>query len=130
MSILNTDILQDGDKNALTNLFHPRPVPPAPDHIFAGIFRETRADPRKFKTAEKGEVYVTIALTDLSPDNGWYVFFEGSRANHPVVDGYKTGVLSLKAGDAVVWRGDLVYFHSPGGGGMFETLAYKVDGSS
>jgi hypothetical protein len=28
-------------------------------------------------------------------------------------------MLNLKAGDAVVWQGDLVYIHLSGGGGVF-----------
>lgn len=119
--------LDDADKSALTELLKPKPVPSKPDHIFVGTFRETEADPNMLKTAEDSEVYVTIALTDLSPNNGWYTFYASSRKNQPMTSltTLKTVTLDLKAGDAVIWRGDLIYFHSPGGGGVFETLVYK-----
>lgn len=125
--MIDADIGQNTDKSALTKLFHQKPVPSQPDHIFVGIFRETEADPKKLKTAEKGEIYATIALTPLSPTNGWYNFYEGSRARRPILAGNNSiATLSLDVGDAVVWRGDLIYFHSPGGGGMFQTIVYKV----
>lgn len=65
------------------------------------------------KTAEKGEIYATVALTQLSAKNNWYTFYKGSKVNQPIPS--ETAALSLDVGDAVVWRGDLIYFHSPGG---------------
>lgn len=127
-TLADTDIRQNTDKSALTRLFHPNPVPSQPDHIFVGVFRETEADPKKLKTAERGEIYATIALTPLSSTNGWYTFYEGSRANNPIPAGDRsTATVNLDVGDAVVWRGDLIYFHSSGGGGIFQTIVYKVD---
>lgn len=32
--------------------------------------------------------------------------------------------LRLNAGDVVIWRGDLSYLRSPGGGGVFKILVY------
>jgi hypothetical protein len=97
------------------------------DHVFAGIFRETGNSTQQHKkTGASNEIYVTVALTALSPDNGWYVFFEGSRANCPIPDEKKTKEMMLDTGDAVIWRGDLVYLHPPGGGGMFQTIVYKL----
>ncbi|KAE8371115.1 hypothetical protein BDV26DRAFT_303177 [Aspergillus bertholletiae] len=120
--------LNNAEKQVLSRLCHPKPVPLQPDHIFAGIFRETVADPKKLKTAEKGEIYVTIALTPLSPANGWYTFYRGARANQsaPTSETPKDA-LNLDIGDAVVWRGDLIYIHSSGGGGMFQTIVYQID---
>lgn len=123
---IRDEFVKNTDKNALAKLFHPNPVPSQPDHIFIGIFRETKPDPKKLKTAERGEIYATIALTPLSPDNGWYNFYEGSRASKPLAHDNPIATLNLDIGDAIVWRGDLIYFHSPGGGGMFQTIAYKV----
>lgn len=125
--LIDADIGQNTDKIALTKLFHPKPVPSQPDHIFVGVFRETEADPKKLKTAERREIYATIALTPLSPDNGWYNFYEGSRASESsLADNNHIATLNLDVGDAMVWRGDLIYFHPPGGGGMFQTIVYKV----
>ncbi|KAM5434083.1 hypothetical protein McanCB21832_004128 [Microsporum canis] len=115
---------KDADKVALIELLKPKPIPLKPNYIFAGIFRETDADPSKLKTAEEGEVYVTIALTNLNSNNGWYTFYAGSRKNEPMTCSHPVA-LDLRAGDAVIWRGDLIYFHSPGGGGAFETLVYN-----
>ncbi|GBF61957.1 hypothetical protein TMEN_4478 [Trichophyton mentagrophytes] len=116
--------ISDADKSALIEFLKPKPIPSAPDYIFAGIFRETEADPSKLKTAEDREIYVTIALTNLNSSNGWYTFYAGSRKNEPMIS-LNPVALDLRAGDAVIWRGDLVYFHSPGGGGTFETLVYR-----
>ncbi|GFF96249.1 hypothetical protein IFM53868_08442 [Aspergillus udagawae] len=100
---IRDEFIKNTDKNALVRIFHPKPVPSQPDHIFAGIFRETEADPKKLKTAEKGEIYATIALTPLSSLNGWYTFYEGSRANQSVPDdSTPTAALSLEVGDVVV----------------------------
>jgi hypothetical protein len=126
-----------------------------------GKFRETKFDPNKFRSAQKGDIYVTIALTPLSSSNGWFVLYEGSRnqshqksnipttketqeegsqpskqAQEPNTPTPKEAPkqnspplrpvdLKLDAGDAVVWRGDVVYIDPPGGGGMFETLTYR-----
>ena len=30
-------------------------------------------------TAEKEQVYVTIVLTDLNSESGWFIFLEGSH---------------------------------------------------
>ncbi|EEH35725.1 hypothetical protein PAAG_00048 [Paracoccidioides lutzii Pb01] len=99
-------------------------VAKAPDYISIGIFHETDADPTKLKTAGEGRVYATIALTDLGPNNGWFAFFEGShKQKKSPLKGPTT--VNMKAGDAFVWRGELVYHHSSGGGGMFETLVYR-----
>ncbi|KAL7649309.1 hypothetical protein ACMYSQ_012298 [Aspergillus niger] len=125
-SEVKKEFVSKTDQTALRKFLHPKPIPPEPDHMFAGVFRETEADPTRLKTAEKGEIYATIALTRLSPENGWYTFYVGTRANQSKPNSSSsTAALSLDVGDAVVWRGDLIYFHAPGGGGMFQTIVYK-----
>ncbi|EAS29654.3 uncharacterized protein CIMG_08400 [Coccidioides immitis RS] len=116
--------LESPGTSALAEFLKLTALPLRPTNVFAGMFRETNADPNKLKTAEEGEVYITIALTDLSPKNGWYTFYPGSRKTQPLTS-MEPVALDLKAGDAVIWRGDLVYFHTPGGGGMFLTLVYN-----
>lgn len=85
------------------------------------IYNKSNADPTKQKTFNNSCIYVAIALTDLSPDNGWFILLEGSHELTGATD-WKQVSLSLKPGDAVAWRGTLRYLHSSGGGGMFETL--------
>lgn len=79
-------------------------------------------------TAKKGQVYVTIALTDLNPKTGWFIFLEGSHrrasTTFSVAEWNQVG-LDIKAGDAVVWRGDLSYLHSSGGGASFMTMVFE-----
>jgi len=116
------DFVKNTDKSKVTELLQ-KPVPPSPESIHIGIFHTTDANPLKLKTAGENRVYVTIALTDLGPSNGWFTFFEGSHRERTQL-GRKVA-LDLKAGDAVVWRGGLVYHDTPGGGGMFETLVYR-----
>ena len=90
------------------------------------IYNESNADPSKPKTFQNDAcIYVTIALTELSPDNGWFILLEGSHEPAGAASSaasWKQISLSLKPGDAVAWRGSLRYLHSSGGGGMFETL--------
>ncbi|EQL29685.1 hypothetical protein BDFG_07738 [Blastomyces dermatitidis ATCC 26199] len=119
--------LKDADKSALVKFFEPQPVPPHLDHIFVGIFRETEPNPEQLKTANENEIYVTIALTNLNSKSGWYTFYEGSRTSQAMTSlaSWSTVSLDLKPGDAVIWRGDLLYLHSAGGGGVFQTLVYK-----
>jgi hypothetical protein len=69
-------------------------------------------------------IYVTIALTRLDHTNGWFVFYEGSKSGERLCTSNKTAYLTLKAGDAVIWRSNLIYFHPRGGGGMFLTLVF------
>ncbi|OJJ44502.1 hypothetical protein ASPZODRAFT_135312 [Penicilliopsis zonata CBS 506.65] len=120
---MKDDFMNVVDRSTIASLMDPKPVPKGPNDLFAGQFHETNAEPTKLKTAQKDQVYATIALTDLSPSNGWYTFYEDSHS--------RTRPLStlvapnLKAGDAMVWRGDLVYIHSSGGGGVFLTLVFQ-----
>ncbi len=100
-----------------------------PKSINIGTFHSTSPDPSKPKTGGRGQVYVTIALTDLNSESGWFVLLEGSHQQKPEstpASEWKEASLNLSAGDAVVWRGDLAYLHSPGGGGKFETLVYEI----
>lgn len=119
-----SDISQNADLEKLLPLFSPNSVPDLPHSINVGEFHATNADPRRLKTANKDEIYVTIAVTDLGPDNGWFTFYEGSHRRQPP---FTTKVaLNLRAGDAVAWSGRILYIHSSGGGGKFVTLVYRL----
>ncbi|KAF4227343.1 hypothetical protein CNMCM8980_002704 [Aspergillus fumigatiaffinis] len=120
---MKDDFMKVVDHSILASLMDSKPVPKAPNDLFAGQFHETNAEPTKLKTAQKNQVYATIALTDLNPSNGWYTFYEDSHSRTSPLS--KLVALDLKAGDAVVWRGDLVYIHSSGGGGVFLTLVFQ-----
>jgi hypothetical protein len=100
-----------------------------PKSINIGTFRPTIPDPLKAKTGARGQIYVTLAFTKLSSATGWFELLEGSHRQKPestAPSEWKKANLELLAGDAVVWRGDLAYLHSPGGGGKFETLVYEI----
>ncbi|CZT07728.1 uncharacterized protein RCO7_11218 [Rhynchosporium graminicola] len=119
-------IKEYGKHGELAQLLETQSVPP-PKSINIGIFHETNPDPTKMKTGLKGEVYVTVALTDLSPANGLFIFLAKSHkhtSESASAVGWEESRIDLKAGDAVLWRGDLVYLHSSGGGGKFETLVF------
>ncbi|KAJ5277646.1 hypothetical protein N7524_003799 [Penicillium chrysogenum] len=114
---------QNMDKDLVAPLFYPNQTPSSPQTLNLGMFHETDADPTKLMTAGP-RIYVTIAITRLSPSNGWFTFYEGSHQHRSRL-GRKVA-LDLEAGDAVAWRGDLVYFHSPGGGGIFLVLSFPM----
>lgn len=115
-------------KGRLASLFNSNAVPQQPTSVHLGIFHHTNADPSKLKTANEEEVYVTIAVTDLGQDNGWFTFYEGSHRRKPPLG--QSVSLNLKAGDAVAWSGNIVYSHTPGGGGKFITLVYRQSTAS
>jgi hypothetical protein len=155
------DSLKRADQSTLVELYAPEPASEIPKPVDVGKFRETKFDPNGFRSAQKGDICVTIALTPLSSSNGWFVLYEGShnqshqkpnipttketqeegsqppkQAQEPNTPTPKEAPkqnspplrpvdLKLDAGDAVAWRGDLVYIDLPGGGGMFETLTYR-----
>lgn len=108
----------------LRPLFPPNAIPDEPSSINLGIFHQTQADPSRLKTANDKEVYITIAVTDLGPENGWFTFYEGSHQRKPPFG--NPVCLDLKAGDAVAWSGRIVYSHTSGGGGIFITLVYSL----
>ncbi|KAF7877682.1 hypothetical protein EAF04_001353 [Stromatinia cepivora] len=115
-----------GECSDLAELLETSKIPP-PKPTNIGIFHPTKPVSTKKKTGLKGEVYATVALTDLSPATGLFIFLAGSH-KHTLEgnsnDEWKECYLDLKAGDAIIWRGDLSYLHSSGGGGKFQTLVF------
>lgn len=123
LSVADLLIHQTMNKEAIAALFFPNMIPPFPQTVNLGLFRETDADPTKLMTAGP-KIYITIAITQLSPTTGWFTFYEGSHQQRSRLG--KKVALTLEPGDAVAWRGDLVYFHSPGGGGTFLVLSFPM----
>ena len=72
-------------------------------------------------------IAVTIALNPCNPDTGMYLLLRGSHhEKHPSlipVKEWDNSIISLDAGDALIWRGDLFYFLSPRIGGRWLTLS-------
>ncbi|OCK74616.1 hypothetical protein K432DRAFT_310376 [Lepidopterella palustris CBS 459.81] len=121
---IRDEFIKNTGESSLTQFLNRQPVPQLRS-VNVGVFRETNTDPKKVYGAGKEEIYVTIALTDLNPGNGWYIFIERSYDRSPASQTFwKDASITLKAGDAVVWRGDLLYRHPPGGEGTFVTLVY------
>jgi ectoine hydroxylase-related dioxygenase (phytanoyl-CoA dioxygenase family) len=88
-----------------------------------GAFHKTNVTPTRRKGRAKA-VYITIALTDLNPENGWFTFLEGSHRTDPSVCAKVE--FRIKAGDAIVWSGDVRFMTNPlGGGGYHLTFAYE-----
>lgn len=83
-------------------------------------------DPRDVRysllhVGHQDQVYVHIALNRLCPPSGFYHILRGSHlrkhpANTPVAS-WSTVDIILEEGDAIIWRGDVSYFLSSGGGG-------------
>ncbi|CAD6585727.1 MAG: hypothetical protein ASARMPRED_002292 [Alectoria sarmentosa] len=107
-------------------------IPKMPKANIVGSFENS--DPTSFRksilhTGSKDEIYVHIALTNLSPDNGFYTLLRGShQTKHPgltpVNDWIRTPI-DLQEGDALVWRGDLSYLLSSNGGGKWQCLTFE-----
>jgi hypothetical protein len=109
-----TDLLQllnraSGEKLVLTSV---------------GVFHQPKAKPTEIKRGLEGTVYVTIAVTKLNAEDGWFTFLKGSHRGTPFTDWVRVD-LQMNAGDAVVWSGDLRYINSSEGGGKFVTLTYQ-----
>lgn len=99
-------------------------IPKMPTTIMIGAFESS--DPRDFRKSllhigSKDQLYVQIALTDLSPENGFYTVLRGShQTKHPgltPVEDWMYTPITLQEGDAFIWRGDLSYLLSSNGGG-------------
>ena len=45
--------------------------------IYIGEFCKTALEFNKGYRLNQREVFITIALTDLNPENGWHIFIEG-----------------------------------------------------
>lgn len=100
----------------------PTSTPNRPKSIHVGVFKETETKTRQGKL---DTVYLTIALTPLSRETGWFSFFRGS---HHTADQSKwTEVeLKLEPSDAVLWRDKLARIEWSGGSGTFLTATYDV----
>ncbi|KAL9123960.1 MAG: hypothetical protein Q9217_006664 [Psora testacea] len=126
-SQIRDEFMASSDKAPVAALLD-RTIVPTPKHINIGIFHESNPDPTKAMTAGEGKVYVTVALTDLNPKTGWFVLLKGSHRRESKktisIAQWEQVSLDVKAGDAIVWRGDLGYLHSSGGGGSFMTIVF------
>ena len=73
-------------------------------------------------------IFVTIALTPLNVNTGWYTLLEGSHLQLPPVPESDLRKVNkeLAPGDVIIWRGDLAVLESAGGGGKFINLTYDV----
>ena len=105
---------------------HTLPQPQRPLRI--GQFHETSdANHGEAFNEHTTHVYVTIAITDLKPMNGAYIFFEGSHQLQDPKAKSRCDVAPMKlmAGRAQAWCGDLSYTYLMGGGGSFITLVFE-----
>ena len=87
------------------------------------------------QAAQRQWLYVVVALTDLNFENGLYELLGGSHANkkpgRTFMDHWNPVRNELNPGDALIWRGDLLYLLSPNGGGKYvrdeiHTLAWRT----
>ncbi len=95
------------------------------------MFHSAKVDTSVPKSGRKDNALVIIALTKLDSTSGWFELLEGSHQKspeHKSVDDLKRADFVLEPGDAVIWRGDLSYYRTSGGGGKFEILVYDIQG--
>ena len=78
----------------------------------------------RYSTVQIGKhelLYVIVALTDLGHGNGLHELLGGSHASrhprHTPEKHWNYVRTELNPGDALIWRGDLLYMLSPKGGG-------------
>jgi hypothetical protein len=74
----------------------------------------------KFK---KGYVFITVALSLLDYNTGWWTIEKGSHQQSAVSEWVNE---RLEPCDIIVWRGDLVILETPGGGGKFINATYEI----
>jgi ectoine hydroxylase-related dioxygenase (phytanoyl-CoA dioxygenase family) len=95
------------------------------------VFHFTKVDTSVPKTGLKENALVIIALTKLDYTSGLFKLLEGSHQQtpeHPSVEKLKKADFILEPGDAVIWRGDLSYYHTSGAEGKFKILVYDIQG--
>lgn len=123
-------------RTKLQDFVAPSKAPERTKSIHVGIFHSLQApDPQplcsgKEDSPTKKRIFVTIALTGLNAETGWYTLLEGShlQPHRTPSSEWKRASLDLCAGDVIIWHGKLAYLQSHGGGGKFETLVYEIDG--
>ena len=75
-------------------------------------------------------IIVTIALTRLNAESGWYTLCKGSHQlsrDTPVWELRKRDTSpDLAPGDAIIWRSELATIETQGGGGKFEVVIFKL----
>ncbi|KAI4271084.1 MAG: hypothetical protein LQ337_006260 [Flavoplaca oasis] len=73
-------------------------------------------------------VYITIAITPLSPANGWYIFLKGSHLHGCPSARARCGPVptDLEPGQAIAWHGNLAFKCTAGGDGSFINLVFRV----
>ena len=113
-------------RDALQDFYIPmqKKIPAMPKTSIVGSFLP--GDPREARysllhVGNKDQIYVHIALNRLCWQSGFYNILKGSHlGRHPSrtpVNSWSSADINLEEGDAIIWRGDLAYFLSPGGGG-------------
>jgi ectoine hydroxylase-related dioxygenase (phytanoyl-CoA dioxygenase family) len=95
-----------------------------------GIFQSIdKPSPTPMGTTRKA-IYVTIALTELNAETGWYDLCEGThlmpRNTNADIVKERAKSLKLAVGDAILWHSGLATIQTPGGGGKFETFMYST----
>ena len=75
----------------------------------------------QLRVGRTDQIQVHIALNKLCSETGLYTILKGSHlSRHPSWTpeaNWAHGDINLEEGDAMIWRGDMPYFLSSGGGG-------------
>lgn len=106
-------------------------IPAMPKTSVVGSFLPGDRNEAKYSllhTGHKDDIYVHIALNRLCTQSGFYKILKGSHlSRHPgmtPVSDWSEADIDLKEGDAIIWRCDLAYFVSSGGGGKSRPSSY------
>jgi ectoine hydroxylase-related dioxygenase (phytanoyl-CoA dioxygenase family) len=83
--------------------------------------------PNEAWKGSKEAVYLTVALTALSPSNGWWIILKGShrRTADDISPAWERVRMIFEAGDALIWDGNTVALPSEHGQGKFVTFIYR-----
>ena len=90
------------------------------------VLNQDNIDATRLQIGQDKELYVTIALSELTPETGWFIFLEGSHQRPMDTHLWTKRIIRLVPGDAVIWRGNLVSTQT-GGGGLFLTLVFRQE---